>query len=109
MKGKVLADDVRVTVTRDYGETATEKSEELLFHILVATFGVVLLVWLALGWREAIVVLVAVPVTLALTLLAEGLTPSRAAREVARRLKVSRNLSYGVVQEVAKGLDEDGG
>ena len=58
-----------MTVTRDYGETATEKSEELLFHILVATIGVVLLVWLALGWREAVVVLVAVPVTLALTLL----------------------------------------
>jgi multidrug efflux pump subunit AcrB len=60
---------VRVTVTRDYGETATEKSGELLLHILIATFGVVLLVWLTLGWREAVVVLVAVPVTLALTLL----------------------------------------
>ena len=46
---------------------------------------------------------------LALTLLAEGLTPSRAAKEVARRLKVSRNLSYGVVQEVANGLEEDAG
>jgi multidrug efflux pump subunit AcrB len=69
LRGKVVSDDVRVTVTRDYGETATEKSGELLFHILVATVGVVLLVWLALGWREAVVVLVAVPVTLALTLL----------------------------------------
>jgi multidrug efflux pump subunit AcrB len=69
LKGKVLSDDVRVTVTRDYGETATEKSRELLVHILVATFGVVLLVLVALGWREAVVVLVAVPVTLALTLL----------------------------------------
>jgi multidrug efflux pump subunit AcrB len=69
LRGKVVADDVRITVTRDYGETATEKSQELLFHILVATFGVVLLVWFSLGWREAVVVLVAVPVTLALTLL----------------------------------------
>ncbi len=69
LRGKVLSDDVRVTVTRDYGETATEKSGELLFHILVATLGVVLLVWLSLGWREAVVVLVAVPVTLAQTLL----------------------------------------
>jgi len=68
LRGKVLGDDVRVTVTRDYGETATEKSQELLFHILVATLGVVLLVWLTLGWREAVVVMVAVPVTLALTL-----------------------------------------
>ncbi|MGD2134867.1 MAG: efflux RND transporter permease subunit, partial [Gemmatimonadales bacterium] len=69
LRGSLVSDDVRVTVTRDYGETATEKSQELLIHILVATFGVVLLVWFALGWREAVVVLVAVPVTLALTLL----------------------------------------
>jgi multidrug efflux pump subunit AcrB len=69
LRGRLVADDVRVTVTRDYGETATEKSAELLLHILIATAGVVLLVWLTLGWREAVVVLVAVPVTLALTLL----------------------------------------
>jgi multidrug efflux pump subunit AcrB len=68
LRGRVVSDDVRITVTRDYGETATEKSQELLFHILVATLGVVLLVWFALGWREAVVVMVAVPVTLALTL-----------------------------------------
>ncbi|MDH5804833.1 MAG: efflux RND transporter permease subunit [Gemmatimonadota bacterium] len=69
LQGALIPDDVTVSVTRDYGETATEKSEELLFHIIVATLGVVLLVWFALGWREAVVVLVAVPVTLALTLL----------------------------------------
>ncbi len=57
LRGRVVADDVRITVTRDYGETATEKSGELLLHILIATVGVVLLVWLALGWREAVVVL----------------------------------------------------
>lgn len=69
LRGSVLSEDVRTTITRDYGETATEKSRELLFHIFVATVGVVLLVWFTLGWREAIVVLVAVPVTLALTLM----------------------------------------
>ncbi|MDH3206186.1 MAG: efflux RND transporter permease subunit [Gemmatimonadota bacterium] len=69
LRGRVVTEDVRITVTRDYGETATEKSGELLYHILIATLGVVLLVWLTLGWREAVVVLVAVPVTLALTLL----------------------------------------
>jgi len=69
LRGAVLTSDVRVTVTRDYGETATEKSRELLLHIVIATAGVVLLVWWALGWREAVVVAVAVPVTLALTLL----------------------------------------
>jgi multidrug efflux pump subunit AcrB len=69
LTGTVVAEDVRVTVTRDYGETATEKSRELLLHILIATLGVAVLVWVTLGWREAVVVLVAVPVTLALTLL----------------------------------------
>lgn len=69
LRGDLIAEDVRITVTRDYGETATEKSRELLTHIIVATLGVGLLVWMALSWREAAVVLVAVPVTLALTLL----------------------------------------
>jgi multidrug efflux pump subunit AcrB len=69
LRGPLIGGDVRVTVTRDYGETANEKARELLLHILIATVGVALLVWWALGWREAVVVLVAVPVTLALTLL----------------------------------------
>ncbi len=69
VRGRVLPSDVSVTVTRDYGETAQEKSDELIFHLLLATISVVALMALALGWREAIVVAVAVPVTLALTLL----------------------------------------
>ncbi len=69
LRGTLLATDVRLTVTRNYGATASEKARELLLHILIATLGVVALVWLALGWREAGVVLVAIPVTLALTLL----------------------------------------
>ena len=69
LRGRVLANDVRLTVTRNYGATASEKARELLLHILFATLGVVVLVWIALSWREAVVVLVAVPVTLALTLL----------------------------------------
>ncbi len=69
LQGRLLPQDLRLTVTRNYGETANEKAMELLSHILIATLGVSLLVWLALGWREAAVVLVAVPVTLALTLL----------------------------------------
>jgi multidrug efflux pump subunit AcrB len=67
-KGRVLDNAVEVTVTRNYGETAAEKAAELIFHLLVATLSVTALIWLFLGWREAIVVLVAVPVTLALTL-----------------------------------------
>jgi multidrug efflux pump subunit AcrB len=68
LRGEVIPDDVHVTVTRDYGETAKEKSNELLWHLLLATLSVTLLVALALGWRESGVVLAAVPVTLALTL-----------------------------------------
>jgi multidrug efflux pump subunit AcrB len=59
---------VRVDVTRNYGETAQEKSDELVKHLLIATFSVVLLISLAMGWRAGIVVGIAVPVTLALTL-----------------------------------------
>ncbi len=67
-KGRVLPADVEVTVTRDYGETAGEKASELILHLLIATLSVTALIWIFLGWREAVVVLVAVPVTLALTL-----------------------------------------
>jgi len=67
-RARLLPADVAVEVTRDYGETATEKASELIFHLLLATLSVTALIWLFLGWREAVVVLVAVPVTLALTL-----------------------------------------
>jgi multidrug efflux pump subunit AcrB len=66
---KALSPALRVSVTRDYGETAKNKSDELLFHMLLATLSVTALVAVALGLREALVVLIAVPVTLALTLL----------------------------------------
>jgi multidrug efflux pump subunit AcrB len=69
-KTRLLPADVRVTVTRNYGETASDKATELILHLAIATVSVTLLIWLFLGWREALVVLVAVPVTLALTLFA---------------------------------------
>jgi multidrug efflux pump subunit AcrB len=68
LKGKVIPSNVTATKTRDYGHTADEKSNELIFHMALATFSVVLLMAFFLGRREAIVVLVAVPMTLALTL-----------------------------------------
>jgi multidrug efflux pump subunit AcrB len=64
-----LAPHADVAVTRDYGKTAENKSDELLYHMLLATLSVAALIGLFLGAREALVVLVAVPVTLALTLL----------------------------------------
>jgi len=69
LKGNLIPSDLQVTVTRDYGETAKEKSDELLKHMLIATVSVIILIAFTLGWREAVVVGVAVPVTLALTLL----------------------------------------
>ncbi|HAH05023.1 MAG TPA: multidrug transporter AcrB [Elusimicrobia bacterium] len=68
-EGRLLPPEVQVSVTRDYGETAKAKSDELLFHMLLATLSVTLLIALALGLREALVVLVAIPVTLALTMM----------------------------------------
>jgi multidrug efflux pump subunit AcrB len=69
----LIAADVKTTVTRDYGETSSEKSNELLKHMGLATLSVALLMALALGRREAGVVLLAVPVTLALTIFVFGL------------------------------------
>ncbi|MDL2716503.1 MAG: efflux RND transporter permease subunit [Acidobacteriota bacterium] len=73
LKGPVVPSNVTVAKTRDYGKTADEKSGELIFHVGLATFSVVLLMALFLGRREAVVVLVAVPATLALTLFASYL------------------------------------
>jgi len=69
LKGVLIPREVQVSVTRNYGETAQEKSNELLKHLILATVSVAILIALFLGWRSAIVVLMAVPVTLALTLL----------------------------------------
>ena len=69
LRGGLTPHDLKLTVTRNYGETAGEKSNELIQHLLIATFSVIALILLAMGWRSAVVVGTAVPVTLALTLL----------------------------------------
>jgi multidrug efflux pump subunit AcrB len=68
MQGVSIPSDVTITTTRNYGETAKNKSDELLEHLLLATLSVTLLIAVFLGWRESGVVLLAIPVTLALTL-----------------------------------------
>jgi multidrug efflux pump subunit AcrB len=68
LQGTLIPGDVSVVVTRNYGETASEKSNELLLHMMIAIISVSLLIWLALGLREAGIVATAIPVTLALTL-----------------------------------------
>ncbi len=69
LKGSLIPPEVEITVTRDYGETAAEKSNELLLHMGIAVFGVAVLILLFLGWRESTIVMLAIPSTLSLTLL----------------------------------------
>jgi len=69
LKGYIIPADVQVSVTRNYGVTAEDKSNELLWHMLLAVVSVSFLILLVLGWRESIIVLLAIPATLALTLL----------------------------------------
>jgi multidrug efflux pump subunit AcrB len=69
LKGLVIPRAVEVSVTRHYGQTAAEKSNELLWHMGIAVVGVSVLILLTLGWRESGIVGIAIPSTLALTLL----------------------------------------
>ena len=69
LKGTLIPSDITVSVTRDYAETAAEKSNELLWHMLIAVLSVSALILITLGWRESIIVAIAIPCTLALTLL----------------------------------------
>jgi multidrug efflux pump subunit AcrB len=69
LKGKTIPSDVQVTITRNYGETAKEKNNELLYHMFLAAISVTILIALFMGWRAGAVAAIAIPVTLALTML----------------------------------------
>ncbi len=68
LKKSLLPDEVKVEVTRNYGETASHKVGELLMHLGIAILAVTVLVMLAMGWRGGLVVFFSVPLTFALTL-----------------------------------------
>ena len=68
LKGTAIPSGIETTVTRNYGETAAEKSNELLLHMAIAVVSVSVLMALTLGIRESLIVFLAIPVTLALTL-----------------------------------------
>ncbi len=70
LDGTFVPEGVNVEITRNYGETADHKAKKLIHKLLFATTAVVLLVWLAMGWRESIIVGSAIIVTLLLTLFA---------------------------------------
>jgi multidrug efflux pump subunit AcrB len=68
LRGSLLPEGIQLSVTRDYGATASEKSNELLLHMGIAVVSVAILIWVALGRRESGIVMLAIPATLALTL-----------------------------------------
>lgn len=68
MRGVYFPDGVEATVTRNYGSTAADKAQTLIKKLIFATLSVIVLVFVALGKREALVVGAAVIVTLAITL-----------------------------------------
>ncbi|MFZ1727018.1 MAG: efflux RND transporter permease subunit [Albidovulum sp.] len=73
LEGTLIPDSMAVEITRDYGESANEKANELLYHLGLATVSIIALVWLAIGRREALVVAIVIPVTILLTLFASWL------------------------------------
>ena len=70
VQGRLVPKEISVGISRNYGETASEKADELLFHLGLATVSIVILITLAIGWREGVVVLVVIPTTILLTLFA---------------------------------------
>jgi multidrug efflux pump subunit AcrB len=70
LKGPLLPADLQVSVSRDYGETANDKANELLFHLGLATVSIVVLIAFAIGLREALVTAIVIPTTIMLTLFA---------------------------------------
>ncbi len=130
LKGTTIPSDLQVTVTRNYGATSAEKSNELLFHMGIAVVSVTILIALALGRKESMVVLTAIPVTLALTLLVfylYGFTLNRitlfalifsigilvddaivVVENIVRHLRMPDAQSNGVIHTAIHAVDEVG-
>ncbi|WP_088310386.1 efflux RND transporter permease subunit [Novosphingobium sp. B 225] len=70
LQGQLVPDSVTVSITRNYGETANEKANELILHLALATVTIVVLIGFAIGWREAAVTAIVIPTTIMLTMFA---------------------------------------
>ena len=68
LKKEVIPPYIQVKITRNYGQTADEKVNELVRELLIAVLSITVLLTLFLGWRQALIVALAVPLTLAITL-----------------------------------------
>jgi multidrug efflux pump subunit AcrB len=73
LKKHLIPADINIEVTRNYGQTANDKANELLFHLGLATLSIVSLIGFSIGWREAGVTFVIIPATILLTLFAANL------------------------------------
>ena len=73
LKGSLIPAGVTVNVTRNYGESANEKANELIFHLALATISIVILIGFAIGWREAAVTAIVIPTTILLTMFASNI------------------------------------
>jgi multidrug efflux pump subunit AcrB len=128
LKGVFIPDDVEVTVTRNYGETADAKAKKLIYKLVFATFFVVLLVFFALGKREAAIVGIAIIITLAITLFASwvwGFTLNRVSLfalifsigilvddAIVVVENIHRHIQLGarnLIESIPKAVDEVGG
>lgn len=130
LRGSLIPDDIKLSVTRDYGATANEKSNELLLHMGIAVVSVAILIWLTLGRRESGIVLLAIPATLALTLTVfylYGYTLNRitlfalifsigilvddaivVVENIARHYRLPENRGQPIKQTVIRAVDEVG-
>ncbi len=68
LKGRIIPNNVEISVTRNYGKSAKDKVNALIKKLFIATGAVTLLVWFALGWRPAVVVTLVIPVVLLMTI-----------------------------------------
>jgi multidrug efflux pump subunit AcrB len=113
LKGRAIPADVSVAITRHYGASAAEKSNELLFHMAIAVGAVTLLVLFMLGWRESAVVAIAIPATLALMLLVFKLVGYTLNRVTLFALIFSIGILVDdaiiVVENIVRHRDLDGG
>lgn len=67
IRGRLIPDEIQVEVTRDFGATAGHKSNEMMFHLVLATASIVIIMGAFLGWREGVVVFLVIPSTILLT------------------------------------------
>ena len=128
LKGIFVPDNVEVSITRNYGETADAKAKKLISKLIFATSSVILLVLITLGWREAVIVGAAVAVTLAITLFASwawGFTLNRVSLfalifsigilvddAIVVVENIHRHLAMGgkkLMEAIPKAVDEVGG